>query len=70
MQILVAITAGGFPVTLVLSWMYDISSKGIERTASDVSGAARRKLRFMQVFGLILSLVLAGLVSWSILGLG
>jgi len=50
--------------------MFDISSKGIERTSSDVSGAARRKLRYMQVFGLILSLVLAGLVSWGILSLG
>jgi serine/threonine protein kinase len=70
MQILVAITAAGFPVTLVLSWMFDISSKGIERTSSDVSGAARRKLRYMQVLGLILSLVLAGLVSWGILSLG
>ncbi len=64
MAILVALTLGAFPVILVLSWMYDISAKGISRTESDVSGAARTKLRVMQALGLILSFVLAGLVGW------
>ena len=64
MPILVALTLASFPVILVLSWMFDISSKGIHRTESEVSGAARTKLRIMRGLGLILSLVLAGLVSW------
>jgi serine/threonine protein kinase len=68
MAVLVAVTLGGFPVILVLSWIFDVSSKGIERTEFEVSGAARAKLRVMQAVGLIFSLVLAGLVGWWVLG--
>ncbi len=68
MQILVAVTLGGFPVILVLSWMYDISSKGIQRTESDVAGPARVKLRMLQALGLVLSLLMFGLISLWILG--
>ena len=64
MPILVALTLASFPVILVLSWMFDISSKGIHRTESEVLGAAGTKLRIMQGLGLILSLVLAGVVGW------
>ena len=67
MNILVAVTLGGFPVTLALSWMFDVSSRGIHRTESDVSGAARTKLRVLQALGLILSLALAGLLGWWVL---
>jgi hypothetical protein len=64
MPILVALTLGAFPVILVLSWMYDISSKGISRTESSVSGAVRTKLRVMQASGLVLSFLLSGLVGY------
>ena len=66
-DILVAVTLGGFPVILVLSWMFDISSKGIHRTQSEILGSARIKLYVLQALGLILSLGLAGLVGWWIL---
>ena len=52
---------------LALSWMFDVSSRGIHRTESEVSGAARTKLRILQALGLILSLVLAGLLGWWVL---
>jgi hypothetical protein len=64
MAVLVALTLASFPVILVLSWMFDISAKGIRRTESEVSGAARTKLRLLQGFGLTLSFALAGLVLW------
>ena len=67
MNVLVAVTLGGFPVTLTPSWMFDVSSRGIQRTESEVSGAARTKLRILQVLGLILSLALAGLLGWWVL---
>ena len=67
MNILVAVTLGGFPVTLALSWMFDVSSRGIHRTESEVSGAAHTKLRILQALGLILSLVLAGLLGLWVL---
>ncbi len=52
---------------LLLSWMFDVSSKGIHRTHSEISGSARMKLYILQALGLILSLTLAGLVGWWIL---
>ena len=67
MAILVALTLGGFPVILVLSWMFDISSRGIHRTHSEISGPARTKLYVLQALGLVLSLALAVLVGWYIL---
>ena len=66
-NVLVALTLGGFPVILVLSWMFDVSSRGIHRTESEISGSARTKLYVLQALGLILSLALAGLVGWFIL---
>ena len=70
MDILVAFTLGGFPVILVLAWMFDVSTKGIHRTESEVTGPARTKLRILQALGLVLSLLLAGLVIWLILSSG
>ena len=68
MAILVAIALAGFPVILVLSWMFDINSRGIQRTESDVAGSARTKLRILQIVGLILSFGLAALVGYWVLG--
>ena len=68
MAILVALTLAGFPVILVLSWMFDINSRGIQRTESDVAGSARTKLRILQIVGLILSFGLAALVGYWVLG--
>ena len=67
MDILVALALGGFPVILVLAWMFDVSSKGIQRTESEVSGAARTKLRILQAVGLVLSLLLAVVVGLWVL---
>ena len=67
MAVLIAVTLGGFPVTLALAWMFDVSTKGIQRTESEVSGAARTKLRILQALGLMLSLVVAGLLAWWVL---
>ena len=67
MSVVVAVWLGGFPVILVLSWMFDVSAKGIHRTESEISGAARTKLRILQSLGLVFSLVLAALVALWIL---
>ena len=63
MNRLTAMTLAGFPVVLVLAWMYDVSSKGIQRTELEVSGAARTKLRLLQALGLVLSFGVAGLIA-------
>ena len=53
-------------MVLTLSWMYDVNTKGIQRTESEVSGASLTKLRVLQVLGLVLSLHFEFFInSWS-----
>ncbi len=64
---LVAVTLAGFPVALVLSWVFDLTDGGIRRTerSSSVSWGARG----LRLLGLGLSLVLAVAIGFWILGL-
>ncbi len=41
LSLLVAIALVGFPITIVLSWIYDITPQGIVRTGTDASAADR-----------------------------
>lgn len=63
----VAAVLAGFPLALVLGWMFDITSTGIRRSASAVGLAGRSKLVWLQALGLTLSLLLAGAIGWWIL---
>lgn len=38
MQLVILCAALGFPVALVLAWLYDLSARGIQRTAASVAG--------------------------------
>ncbi len=67
-KILVALTLGGFPVALVVSWMFDLSSKGVRRTESVLPKGAHAKIRALQVTFLSAALILAGLIGWWVLG--
>jgi serine/threonine protein kinase len=66
-DVLVAIALGGFPLALVLGWMFDITSTGIRRSTSATGPAGRVKLIWLQAVGLALSLLLAGAIGWWIL---
>ena len=66
-QILVALALGGFPVTLVISWMFDITRKGVRRTESVVPKGERAKMRALQLASLIAALIFAGLIAWWVL---
>lgn len=68
--LVVAMTLAGFPVALVLAWMYDLTAAGIRRaeaTATAASGALRW---ILPTLGLLLSLALAALIGWWVLGGG
>ena len=65
---LVAAVLGLFPVALVLGWVFDLSSSGVTRSESDPRTISGPKLRLMQTVGLGLSLLVAGLIGWWILG--
>ena len=67
-QVLVALALGGFPMALVVSWMFDITSKGVRRTESVVPKGERAKMLVLQLVALRFALILAGLICYWVLG--
>lgn len=63
----VAVVLVGFPVTLVLAWIYDITSSGIRRSAASPATGPRSRILLLQLLGLCLSLLLAGAIAWWML---
>jgi serine/threonine protein kinase len=68
---LVALTLAGFPVVLVLTWIFDINRGGIQRTAepsATLLPGDRLVRRLFQIAGVLLSMFAAGLLGWWMLG--
>jgi predicted Ser/Thr protein kinase len=63
----VAITLAGFPVALVLAWMYDITASGIRRTESAAAHGPPFLRWLLPTLGLIISLLLAAAIGWWVL---
>lgn len=61
----VVLILAGFPVTLVLSWIFDLTSRGIERTAGQEETTL--KTRLLQGGGILLSLAIVAALAWWIL---
>jgi serine/threonine protein kinase len=66
---LVGVTMAGFPIVLVLTWVYDLNRSGIERTAEPAAAALlpgeRLTRRALQFAGILLScLAVAALFLW------
>ena len=64
---LVAVVLALFPITLVLSWMFDLTSDGIRRTESLSESGGGRGLLALQLSGLAVSLGLAALIALWVL---
>jgi serine/threonine protein kinase len=68
-QALVLIILGGFPVAMVLAWIYDITSSGIQRTGLDDADAPGGGGRALMWLGLGVSIAVAvGLAWWLLSG--
>jgi serine/threonine protein kinase len=67
---IVAFTLAGFPVMLVLSWIFEMSDGRLHRTIDTHAStpAARRTQSLLQMLGVGASLLLAALIGWWILG--
>jgi tRNA A-37 threonylcarbamoyl transferase component Bud32 len=63
-RLVVGATLAGFPVALVLAWVYDIHSGGIRRTRATGSTARARALMWA---GFVTSLLVAAGVGWLLL---
>lgn len=64
-RVVVAALAAGFPLALVVSWIYDITTRGIERTATEGPVRSRGWQVALQAVAVVLSLALsAGLAYW------
>lgn len=65
---IVAVTLAGFPMALVLSWLFDITSEGIRRAPHAESGTAgtRRRRLILPLVALAVS-VLAAIGAWLLI---
>jgi serine/threonine protein kinase len=66
-QALVLVILGGFPVAMVLAWIYDITSTGIRRTGSEAEGLAAADGRALKWLGLGVSVAVAVVLAWWLL---
>jgi hypothetical protein len=68
-RVVIAILLGGFPVAVTLSWMFDLTKRGVERTRQEDTSGPHKLLTalILPMAGLGLSIVLALLVGWWIL---
>ncbi|MEJ2215558.1 MAG: serine/threonine-protein kinase [Gemmatimonadota bacterium] len=66
-SILVATTLLGFPVAIMLGWLFDLTSHGIERTRPPDAATSRLAVRLLLALTLVLSSLFAGLIGWWLL---
>ncbi len=63
-----AVLIGGLPLALVLSWMFDLTGTGVQRTAAtNLEGGSLTLRRVYMSLGLGLAVVLSGLLVWFVL---
>jgi hypothetical protein len=65
---LVAVTLAGFPVALVLSWIYDVRQGRILRTTDVANVRISRWQKLLPWIGLGFSVLFAGLLWWLLTG--
>jgi hypothetical protein len=63
-QVLVVATLAGFPLALILSWVFDIRSGRIQRTRAI---AASPRARMLMWLGLGISVLVAAVLGWLLL---
>jgi hypothetical protein len=66
--LVVAVTLAGFPIALVLAWVYDLTDGRIERTEATTLPGPRFVRWLLPALGLLLSLALAIAIGWWVLG--
>lgn len=66
MKILVMLLAVGFPITLVISWVFDFTSKGFTRTQSLTESAADVSMRSGLINYFIMGVLLAAVVLFTL----
>jgi len=64
LRVMTGLLVAGFPLALVGSWLYDVSSKGIVRTKGSGEGGSRGADRAVQIVAIVVSILLAGALGW------
>lgn len=65
--LVVAMTLAGFPIALVLAWMFDLTEAGIRRTEAAPSAGPGFLRWLLPAVGFLFSLLLAALIGWWVL---
>ena len=72
LTIVVIVLAVGFPLAIILSWLYDLTSRGVERTkplSEDVEAKATVVPSAWKIATYVSFVVIAGLVALNIVGI-
>lgn len=64
---LIVVTLLGFPVAIVLAWMFDLSTSGVKRAQPGEEVMSRFPLRLFQGLALALTLLIVVLAGWWLL---
>lgn len=64
---LVTVFLSGFPLVVVLAWLYDIRRGRISRTDDSAAGTTSRSMHLLQISGIAASVILAAVVGWWML---
>jgi TolB-like protein/Tfp pilus assembly protein PilF len=69
--ILIIVLAAGFPLAIILSWLYDLTSRGLERTETLEEGSQNEKPEVPSAWKIatyVSFIVILGLVTFNIMG--
>ncbi|MCG6955316.1 MAG: serine/threonine protein kinase [Gemmatimonadetes bacterium] len=67
---ILAVTLLGFPVALVLAWLFDLTAAGVRRAAPDDQVMSSFPLRLLQGIALAVSILVSGLLGWLVISRG
>jgi serine/threonine protein kinase len=66
-SIVVALLAAGFPLALVVAWLYDLTAQGIERTREETPIRSKGAQLALKTTAILLSLAVSVTLAWWIL---
>ena len=58
-SVVVALLAAGFPLALVIAWLYDLTAGGLERTKDETPIRSRGAQLALQIVAILLSLAVS-----------
>jgi serine/threonine-protein kinase len=66
---LLFLLAGGFPLALVIAWLYDLTARGLERTKAETTSPSKGPQLVLKIAAIVMSLVVFAALVWLTLAI-